>query len=98
MERLGCERRAEGVEQRMKNADLVGSRRQAVDSELSQRIRDARDVGSLHDHLCTGQVSSIQAVDDDTGDHPLTSLRWSRRGRLRFLLAAERRGDHRQCQ
>src|ERR1700694_5902378 len=84
MERPGCQRDAERVEDRMEYATLVGAGRNAADPESSGRIGDDTLVHAFDDHVGELQVSAVQAVEHDTRDLRFAGFRG--RGRSTSLL------------
>jgi len=97
MKRPRCERDVEGVEHRMKHANLVGAGCQALDLEIAGRIGDKSSLHAFDDHVGARQVASVEAVDHHTGDLGCgLGNRWGRGG---LLLCNEpsagiREGEH----
>src|ERR1700681_2640098 len=95
----------------MEDTDLVRAGRQAVDSELAQRVGDERHLRALNDHVRTAEISSVQAIEDDSRDRGPSDLlgrsrrllrrSWglaSRRRRVWLGLSEDRPSDKRKSQ
>ena len=67
-DRRRCDAHADGIEQRMEDADPDRASRHTVDPEIARRIRTRRPVGAVDHDVGVGERRLVQAVDHDAGD------------------------------
>jgi hypothetical protein len=73
----------------VKYPDLIGARRQIIDPELSEGIGLEGCVCTLDENLGSGQVSSVQAVENYTENLRLPAPGTVGRARRGAILRAE---------